>query len=70
MAIVQLPRFIVPVSSLHTVKPGESLGKIASQYGVSANALATSNPGAAPGGVLAPGTRLHIPTKTHPARIG
>jgi hypothetical protein len=39
-------------------------------HGVSIDALAVANPGKMPGGVLIPGTRLNIPGKGHPQRLG
>lgn len=44
----------------HTVAPGESLGNIASQFGLEASDLAESNP-ECEGSTLQPGMRLYIP---------
>lgn len=70
MAIEQLQRVVVPVSQFHTVTPGQTLQHIATIHGVTPASILVANPGRMPGGVLIPGTRLHIPGKSHPNRIG
>jgi LysM repeat protein len=60
------PRYAVPVSSYHTVVPGQTLAHVAKVHGVSAESIAghPANRGRVnPGGVMQPGTRLHIPGK-------
>jgi LysM repeat protein len=63
-------RVLVPVSSFHTVTPGQNLGHIATIHGLSINDLITANPGKIHGDAVYPGERLTIPNKTHPFRLG
>lgn len=68
--ILMQPRKVVPVSQFHTVVPGQSINDVAMVHDVSIDALAVANPGKMPGGHLIPGTRLNIPGKGHPQRLG
>jgi LysM repeat protein len=70
MAITSMPRAFVPISDKHTVVPGQTLADVARVHRITVNQLIQANPGKAPGGVLAPGTRLTIPTSRHPQRLG
>lgn len=68
--IVQRERKAIPVSQFHTVTPGQNLGHVAAIHGVSQEELMMANPGKIMGGRLIPGTRLNVPAKSHPFRLG
>jgi LysM repeat protein len=66
-----MPRTLIPVSQFHTVVPGQSLSDVARVHNVSVSNLIAANPGKIlPSTGLIPGTRLNVPGKSHPQRLG
>lgn len=69
--LVQLPRYLTPVSNTHHVLPGQSIDQVAMIHNVSAMSIAShpANAHVIGGGPLVPGTRLHIPKTVPGSRL-